>query len=527
MFNNLKYYNKQLIVIKFFIILFLFWLSINTGSKYLDIQFLKKNFSTNKLNFIRALLPYFVLIYLVIYNFLYKKNLLGLDLVFKLFVIYGLLQISGLVYYKQNLYEHYWVICLFSLLFYYHSIVQEKNKNLINSIFYANIFFIIIIFLVFIFITFKENIFSTNLLYHSNSFFLKFQNEDLPRSSGLSRMSLIIFLFLNAFYLSKNFSKKTNFIFIFCNILAISIILLLQSRGAILSFILIFILINILYKFENFIFRLKYISLFLFIPCLIFLIYPNAKNFIIKKFIMEEKFLSLSKKEIKIKKIEIGLRNDLLFNSKEREVIHVPPSQMKYYEVVGKKNLKDKIYDLSTNRFYAWEYLLQIFFKNEINENMKKKIRHKRYDHSKFLKKNKKNFLTGHGPQADRHFLYAKSFADYKPDGTDSRSDKVLGPFGAHASNGYVYSLICAGVLGFLTFFYINIIIFYKILKILIHKRKINFDTEPLLSSSILIIIFLQFRLLIENSFSVYGVDLLILISAYLIVNTKYKEINN
>ena len=53
------------------------------------------------------------------------------------------------------------------------------------------------------------------------------------------------------------------------------------------------------------------------------------------------------------------------------------------------------------------------------------------------------------------------------------------------------------------------------------------FNDEPLLSSSILIIIFLQFRLLIENSFSVYGVDLLILISAYLIVNTKYKETIN
>ena len=73
MLNNLKYFNKQLINIKFFIILFLFWLSINTGSKFLDIQFLKENFSTNKLNFIRALLPYFILIYLVIYNFYFKK----------------------------------------------------------------------------------------------------------------------------------------------------------------------------------------------------------------------------------------------------------------------------------------------------------------------------------------------------------------------------------------------------------------------------------------------------------------------
>ena len=129
MLNNLKYFNKQLINIRFFIILFLFWLSINTGSKYLDIQFLKENLSSNKLNFIRALFPYFILIYLVIYNFYYKKKLFALDFVFKLFAIYGLIQILGLVYYKQNLYEHYWVICLFSLIFYYHFIDQEKNKT--------------------------------------------------------------------------------------------------------------------------------------------------------------------------------------------------------------------------------------------------------------------------------------------------------------------------------------------------------------------------------------------------------------
>ena len=73
----------------------------------------------------------------------------------------------------------------------------------------------------------------------------------------------------------------------------------------------------------------------------------------------------------------------------------------------------------------------------------------------------------------------------------------------------------------------INIIILFKIFKIIVYKKLGMFNDEPLLSSSILIIIFLQFRLLIENSFSVFGVDLLILISAYLIVNTKYKEINN
>jgi len=500
MLKNLKYFNKQLINIKFFIILFLFWLSINTGSKFLDIQFLKENFSTNKLNFIRALLPYFILIYLVIYNFYFKKKLFALDFVFKLFIIYGLLQISGLVYYKQNLYEHYWVICLFSLIFFYHFIAQEKNKNLINSIFYTNIFFIIIIFFIFIFITLKENILTPNLLYHSSAFNLQYQNEALPRSSGLSRMGLIIFLILNALYLSKNYSKKINLLYIFSNIFVISIILLLQSRGAILSFILIFILINFLYKFENFKNRFKFILLFLIIPCLIFIIYPNSKNYLIEKYITKENFKSNPNKEIKIKNLEIRLRDDLILNSNSNS------------------NLKNKIYSFSNNRLDAWEYLLQMFFKNKINENMKKKLEASSYSHLNFLKKEKKNILTGHGPQADRHFLHNKIV---------NVADSVLGPFGAHASNGYVYSLICSGLIGLVTFVMINIIILFKIFKIVIYKKLGMFNDEPLLSSSILIIIFLQFRLLIENSFSVFGVDLLILISAYLIVNTKYKEINN
>ena len=327
------------------------------------------------------------------------------------------------------------------MILYYHFIDKEKNFTLIKSIFCANIFFVFIIFAIFIFITFKENIFTPNLLYHSKSFILQFQNEPLPRSSGLSRMGLIIFLFFKRFLFSKLF-KKINFLLIFCNILTISTILLLQSRGAILSFILIFVFLNFLYKFENFILRLKYISLFLLIPCLIFLIYPNAKSFLIEKFGMEEKILSSPKKEIKIKKIEIGLRDDLLFQSKTKN-----------YDF-DKKNLKDKIYELSTNRLYAWEYLIQIFFKNEINENMKKKIRSKNYNNSDFLKKNKKNFLTGHGPQAG-HFLYAK---------TINSSDKVLGPFGAHASNGYVYSLICR-YFGIFNFFLYKYNYFYKILK--------------------------------------------------------------
>ena len=42
--------------------------------------------------------------------------------------------------------------------------------------------------------------------------------------------------------------------------------------------------------------------------------------------------------------------------------------------------------------------------------------------------------------QADRHFLHNK---------LNNMADSIKGPFGAHASNGYIYSLICSVSLDF------------------------------------------------------------------------------
>ena len=103
-------------------------------------------------------------------------------------------------------------------------------------------------------------------------------------------------------------------------------------------------------------------------------------------------------------------------------------------------------------------------------------------------------------------------------------ADSIKGTFGAHASNGYIYSLICSGILGFFIFVAINILVFFKYTKLIINKKKIGLISDPFLIASILSIIFLQFRILFENSYSVFGVDLLIFCSTYLIIINKYKE---
>ena len=105
--------------IKFFIFLSFFWVSINTGSKYLTLDY--KNYFNYEIliNLLRSLLPYFAIIYFFIKRKEYINNFfINFDLVFLFFFIYGLSQLSGLIYSSTNLHEHYWVICLFAIIFF-------------------------------------------------------------------------------------------------------------------------------------------------------------------------------------------------------------------------------------------------------------------------------------------------------------------------------------------------------------------------------------------------------------------------
>ena len=379
------------------------------------------------------------------------------------------------------------------LLFFYSF---EKAKNIENIIYINNIFFIFFIFLFFIFITFKENIFSINLLYQSSAFDILYNNEKIPRSSGLSRMGLIVFIFLNSLYFAEKVKIQKLYISII-NIFLISVIFLLQSRGAILCLLIIFILSNVLYKFESIIQRIKYFIFIILIPIFLFITYSNGKIFLVNEF-GGKKEISQPKKKLKIKNLEIDLRKDFVLENNGDNTIN-------------------KIYAFSNNRMNAWEFLLQIFINSKINENMKKKLIKSGYKPDTFQKIKNKNYLTGYGPQADRYLL--------KNESKLNASKNVIGPFGAHASNGYVYSLICSGILGLITFTLINFIIFFKIIRLIFHY-KLNFKTiDPFLASSIFILIFLQFRVLFENSFSVFGVDLIMLISSYLIVQKHYRSL--
>lgn len=510
-----NYYNKYFSYTKYLLILLLFWVSINTGSKYVEINNINWHLTNNTLNFIRSILPYLILIYFFIFET--KKHnfrLFNFDIFFKLFFLYGLLQISGLIYKFDDFYESYWIVCLFSVLIFYNLIEKKNDKELLDFIFLINLVLILFIFLIFIFVTFKENILSKALLYHSSAFNIIYNTEQLPRSSGLSRMALILFIFVNSLYFSKKLNRKINIYLIIINITFVSIIFLLQSRGALLSCTFITLATIIFYKFKHII---KYFLIIFFSSTLIFLSYPNFKNFVIEKY--GQKKSASENTNIKFKKFEINIRNDLLF-LKQQDITNHYLSFIEGYIENNRYKSYNEITSITNNRIEAWNFLLQIFFKNNLDDRMKSNLINSGYDIEKFKKIKKRNLVTGFGPQADRHILYNKSKLDESP--------TILGPFGYNASNGIVYSLICSGLLGMICFIIINLIIFFKIIKLLIYHFKIsNLNSEPFLISSIFSILFLQMRLLFENSYSVFGVDLLILISSYLIIDYKYKKIKS
>ena len=512
MLTLLNFYDKYVIYAKYLLILFLFWLSINTGSKYIEINNLYENLTDNTINLFRSILPYFILFYLIAFkNKNYQNRNIKFDYFFIFFGLYGLFQIIGLLYQFKNLNEHYWVVCLFSTLLFYNLLINKKDDKLINFIFCFNILFISLVFFIFIFFTFKENILSTNLLYNSLAFNIIYNTEQFPRSSGLSRMALILFIFLNSFYLSSISLFKNKTYLLFLNSILISVIFLLQSRGIILSFILIFLLFLITFKIEN---KLKYLIFVIIFPILIFISYPNLKNILIQKYEIKNTAtiygtsrlstgINNAQKNIRFKSFEINLRDNILTTEGDKD-----------------KGFANKFSSISNNRVSAWNFLLQMFFNKELNDQLKNNLEKTGYNLDSFEKMRRKNIFTGLGPQADRHLMYNKSKI--------AESPAILGPYGHNASNATIYSLICSGIMGLICFITINIIVLIKILKILIYNFKFKHLVEfPILSSSIFSVLFLQFRSLFENSFSVFGVDMLIFIISYSVIQSAYGKIKN
>lgn len=123
--------------------------------------------------------------------------------------------------------------------------------------------------------------------------------------------------------------------------------------------------------------------------------------------------------------------------------------------------------------------------------------------------KNKKLFL-GYGPQADRYLIPVDEYFFY---------NGVKNALANNSSNGFIYAYMCAGIIGLICILLFSLIISIKLIKILFFKgKKIQ---DPILVFSIFSLSYFLLRILIENSFSLFSIDLCFVI---LCLNYLYKK---
>ena len=130
----------------------------------------------------------------------------------------------------------------------------------------------------------------------------------------------------------------------------------------------------------------------------------------------------------------------------------------------------DKNIDITSGRLNDWISIKENFDKNKI--------------------------FIGYGAQADRYLINQS------------------------ASNGIIYSLISSGIFGFIFFVIFSFIVFFQSSKKLIFLKKDNLNNDLILHIIILIILA---RSLVETSYAVFGIDLIMLITVLSLKKVEFK----
>ena len=356
-----------------------------------------------------------------------------------------------------------------------------NDKDYVRNIFYLSIIILIIITI----------IYSTRILYewinYDNKSYLYWLpyltwgtllDMPAPRSTGISRWYLILFLTLLSYFVTQKsrFNYKIFFLLIFLG----AVIYLFQSRTS--FYFLILSTLILFFKNQSF---LK--NLFSIIFLLTFIVLTSKG--IVK--------LKLSYSVYSINKDYKFLQNsisDLEDKSKkdEKYKADIDNSKKQIKELEAKinnvQNIKENTRNFghggnfSTGRLEIWADLSEYIFKSKLS-----------------------NFIFGYGSQADRYLVTQ------------------------NASNGLFYILITSGFLGLLFF----IIIYLKLLNIIINLFNSRSDIKKgklfkfYHLSSLLLILFFSSRMLVENSITIYGLDYLFFLLSFAALFNLNLDIKN
>jgi hypothetical protein len=107
--------------------------------------------------------------------------------------------------------------------------------------------------------------------------------------------------------------------------------------------------------------------------------------------------------------------------------------------------------------------------------------------------KTKNKWYIGNGPQADRYIV------------------------GQSASNLLFYAFSSGGLISFLIFIYIYTYIAKRLILAILRKKFELIKKDPVLFSSTLCLIYIFIRSMFESSFGVFGIDLIIFLTSFVI----------
>jgi len=120
-----------------------------------------------------------------------------------------------------------------------------------------------------------------------------------------------------------------------------------------------------------------------------------------------------------------------------------------------------------------------------------------------------KNLIFGYGPQGDRYLL----------------RDNLKTHSANNVSNGYIYSFLSGGYFGFFIFIIIIINLLYFLFKSIFINKIFNSYNSTNKKLSLTIFVYFLLRINFENSFSVFGIDFILMFISILIFLIKEKKI--
>lgn len=400
-------------------------------------------------------------------NILYlKKNILILLIIFLFFGQWiGLLNAyinNKHIFNFNNLEAVYYLISTFALILLVFN--NRENQKLLFKLNIAQIMILSLVFFLFIFI-------NKNISYGSNEIILKstllnFEKVYFANSNGLGRISAVITLLLFTISIRKN--KINYFIFIISTVFG-GIVMSFEGKFNIIGLVicLIYIIFNI--NFKN---KIILFFLFFFFSTTFYYAHYNYKKHLINK-VEQEQVKEVLKayfyyNNLRVLNIKKNDEKILIF------LIRLHPSYENYKYLIENKVL-EKINNLSTGRLHKFIY----------------------------FSLHNQNYLIGTGPMSDRALA---KLNNYK---VNNDSASVI-----------TYTFLTSGILGLLILFYF----YLNIIKIIFIKRSKIIPLNIIFFQSLILLILM--RGFFENSFSVWGIDLAVLVLSVITIINYYNNFN-